>query len=99
MPSAAFPALLTLNYRDGDWACYNDVACRMGKLYRFLGISVSVVQEGQSQSRKRAAFNADITYLTANSLGFTFLGDTSAVEKKEDLVNRSACQTLLKDAR
>ncbi|BDA41171.1 Protein translocase subunit SecA [Coccomyxa sp. Obi] len=62
--------------RDCEW---------MGKLYRFLGISVAVVQEGQSQSRKRAAFNADITYLTANSLGFTFLGDTSAVEKKEDL--------------
>lgn len=70
----------------------------MGKLYRFLGISVAVVQEGQSQSRKRAAFNADITYLTANSLGFTFLGDTSAVERKEELVCCCAYSTNVRHA-
>lgn len=58
----------------------------MGKLYEFLGISVAVVQEGYRQRRKREAFSADITYLTANSLGFTFLQDTSSVERKEDLV-------------
>lgn len=65
----------------------------------FLGISVAVVQESQSQSRKRAAFNADITYLTANSLGFTFLSDTSAVEKEEDLVCCCACVVLMRDAK
>ena len=59
---------------------------RMGKLYKFLGISVAVVQEGHSQKRKREAFSADITYLTANALGFTFLQDTSSVDRKEDLV-------------
>ena len=81
------PAVLTLECRGSSSRhdCGN-LPCRMGRLYRFLGISVAVVQEGQSQSRKRAAFNADITYLTANSLGFTFLGDTSAVEKEEELV-------------
>ncbi|KAK9916292.1 hypothetical protein WJX75_000969 [Coccomyxa subellipsoidea] len=62
--------------RDCEW---------MGKLYEFLGISVAVVQEGYRQRRKREAFSADITYLTANSLGFTFLQDTSSVERKEDL--------------
>lgn len=61
-------------------------AGRMGKLYEFLGLSVAVVQEGYSQIRKREAFNADITYLTANQLGFTYLADTSSVDNKNNLV-------------
>ncbi len=67
----------------------------MGKLYQFLGVSVAVIQEGFSQKRKRAAFNADITYLTANSLGFTFLQDTSTVDRKEDLVRLVPYSALL----
>lgn len=58
----------------------------MGKLYTFLGVSVDVVQESYRHSRKRQAFNADITYLTANTLGFSFLADTSTVMREEELV-------------
>jgi len=61
-------------------------ACRMGKVYTFLGVSVDVVQESYMPSRKRQAFKADITYLTASTLGFTFLADTSSAYREEDLV-------------
>ncbi len=58
----------------------------MGKIYSFLGLSVAVLQEGHNQLQKREAFNADITYLTAHQLGFTFLADTSSADNKAKLV-------------
>lgn len=59
---------------------------RMGKLYSFLGLSVGVVQEQHSRKRRRVAFGADVTYVTSNSLGFTYLGDTSTALTADELV-------------
>ncbi|MFP5358035.1 MAG: preprotein translocase subunit SecA [Gammaproteobacteria bacterium] len=55
--------------RDAEW---------MGRLYRFLGLSVGVVVSGQSNEEKRAAYAADITYGTNNEFGFDYLRDNMA---------------------
>jgi len=60
--------------RDANW---------MGKLYRFLGLSVGIVVPGMSAEQKRAAYNSDITYCTNNELGFDFLRDNMVVEKAQ----------------
>ncbi|MEK6805904.1 MAG: preprotein translocase subunit SecA [Pseudomonadota bacterium] len=55
--------------RDAEW---------MGRLYRFLGLSVGVVVSHQPQEEKRAAYKADITYGTNNEFGFDYLRDNMA---------------------
>ena len=60
--------------RDANW---------MGKLYKFLGLSVGIVVPGMSAEQKRAAYNSDITYCTNNELGFDFLRDNMVVEKAQ----------------
>ncbi|WP_442596199.1 preprotein translocase subunit SecA [Parapusillimonas sp. JC17] len=52
--------------RDAEW---------MGRLYRFLGMSVGVVVPQQENEEKRAAYQADITYGTNNEYGFDYLRD------------------------
>ncbi len=52
--------------RDAEW---------MGRLYGFLGLTTSVVVPNQSDSDKKAAYRADITYCTNNELGFDYLRD------------------------
>ena len=60
---------------------------RMGKVYGFLGLTVGVVQEQHSRLRRQAAFRADITYVTSNALGFTYLQDTSIAISAGELVS------------
>ena len=64
--------------RDSEW---------MGKLYRFLGLSVGLIIHGMDKDSKRAAYNADITYCTNNELGFDYLRD-NMVTYKEQKVQR-----------
>jgi len=64
--------------RDASW---------MGPLYTFLGLTVGVVQSGQDQATKKAAYEADITYGTNNEFGFDYLRDNMAL-RKEDKVQR-----------
>ncbi|MEW5882102.1 MAG: preprotein translocase subunit SecA [Pseudomonadota bacterium] len=52
--------------RDAEW---------MGKVYKFLGMSVGVIVSQQSTEDKRAAYAADITYGTNNEFGFDYLRD------------------------
>ena len=52
--------------RDAEW---------MGKVFKFLGLTVGVVSSQQTPSEKRQAYNADITYTTNNELGFDYLRD------------------------
>jgi preprotein translocase subunit SecA len=52
--------------RDADW---------MGRVYRFLGMTVGTVVSQQSTEDKRAAYAADITYGTNNEFGFDYLRD------------------------
>ncbi len=55
-----------LAQRDADW---------MGRIYRFLGMSVGVVVSQQDNAAKIAAYQADITYGTNNEYGFDYLRD------------------------
>ena len=50
--------------RDAEW---------MGPVYRFLGLSVGVIQEELTRDARRAAYAADVTYATARQAGFDFL--------------------------
>ncbi len=64
--------------RDAEW---------MGRIFRFLGLSVGVVASGQTQAEKREAYASDITYATNNELGFDYLRDNMAF-RPEDKVQR-----------
>ena len=64
--------------RDADW---------MGRLYRFLGLSVGVVVPGLDDAGRRAAYACDVTYATNNELGFDYLRDNMKY-RLEDMVQR-----------
>ena len=59
----------------------------MGKVYRYMGLSIGLVIPGMSPAERRAAYAADITYCTNNELGFDYLRDNMAIYKSE-LVQR-----------
>ena len=64
--------------RDSEW---------MGKLYKFLGLSVGLVLPGLDPKKKQDAYNADITYGTNNEFGFDYLRDNMVIYKNQ-LVQR-----------
>ncbi len=64
--------------RDADW---------MGRLYKFLGLTVGVILSGQDHGAKKEAYAADITYGTNNEYGFDYLRDNMAFST-EDKVQR-----------
>ena len=64
--------------RDSEW---------MGKLYRFLGLSVGLIVHDLTSEQRKEAYNADITYCTNNELGFDYLRD-NMVTYKEDKSQR-----------
>ena len=64
--------------RDSEW---------MGKLYRFMGLSVGLIVHGLTNEERQAAYNADITYGTNNEMGFDYLRD-NMVPYKEQKVQR-----------
>ena len=64
--------------RDSEW---------MGKVHRYMGLSVGLVIPGMKSSDRREAYAADITYCTNNELGFDYLRDNMAIYKQE-LVQR-----------
>ena len=64
--------------RDSEW---------MGKLYKFMGLSVGLVIAGMSPQDKQKAYNCDITYGTNNEFGFDYLRDNMVIYK-EQLVQR-----------
>lgn len=55
----------------------------MGKLYKFLGLTVGLVVAGMDSEAKRNAYNCDITYGTNNEFGFDYLRDNMAMSKEE----------------
>lgn len=59
----------------------------MGKVHKFLGLSVGISKTGMTPEQKRAAYACDITYTTNNELGFDYLRDNLAT-RKEDRVLR-----------
>ncbi len=64
--------------RDSEW---------MGKLYKFLGLSVGLVVAMMNPSEKKKAYAADITYGTNNEYGFDYLRDNMVIHK-QDMVQR-----------
>ena len=60
----------------------------MGKIYRFLGLTVGLVYQNQPPFEKMAAYKADITYGTNNEFGFDYLRDNMSVSR-EGQVQRS----------
>lgn len=59
----------------------------MGRVYRFLGLTVGCVLAGQTPAERREVYNADITYGTNNEFGFDYLRDNMA-QRPEDMVQR-----------
>ena len=64
--------------RDSEW---------MGKVYRYMGLTVGLVVPGMTPEERRVAYAADITYCTNNELGFDYLRDNMALYKS-DMVQR-----------
>jgi len=64
--------------RDSEW---------MGKVYRFLGLSVGLIVHDLEPGQRKQAYNADITYGTNNEFGFDYLRDNMVIYK-EDMVQR-----------
>jgi preprotein translocase subunit SecA len=64
--------------RDSEW---------MGGIFRFLGISVGLIQSNMNPEQRRPAYGAEITYGTNNEFGFDYLRDNMAM-RLEDMVQR-----------
>ena len=64
--------------RDSEW---------MGKVYRFLGLTVGLVISGMNPAQKQQAYNCDVTYGTNNEFGFDYLRDNMVIYKNQ-LVQR-----------
>ena len=64
--------------RDSEW---------MGKVHKYMGLTVGLVIPGMTSAERRKAYAADITYCTNNELGFDYLRDNMAIYKQE-LVQR-----------
>ena len=64
--------------RDSEW---------MGKVHRFMGLSVGLIVHGLDNNERRSAYASDITYGTNNEMGFDYLRDNMALYKG-DMVQR-----------
>ena len=71
--------------RDSEW---------MGKLYKFLGLSVGLIQSRMPKKEKQDAYNADVTYGTNNEFGFDYLRDNMVI-RKEDMVQRGLSYAIV----
>ncbi|HEY9061420.1 MAG TPA: preprotein translocase subunit SecA [Pseudobacteroides sp.] len=60
--------------RDSEW---------MGKIYRFLGLTVGLIVHDMDNEERRKAYNCDITYGTNNEFGFDYLRDNMVIYKEE----------------
>ena len=60
--------------RDSEW---------MGKVYRYMGLSVGLIIPGMTPAQRRESYAADITYCTNNELGFDYLRDNMAIYKAD----------------
>jgi preprotein translocase subunit SecA len=74
--------------RDAQW---------MGGIYDFFGLSVGCIQQGMTTAERRAAYACDITYATANEIGFDYLRDGLALHL-EDQVHRPLAVAVIDEA-
>jgi len=91
--TASFPAYLNAIPGKGvHVVTVNDYLARfhsewMGKVYRFLGMTVGLIEHDLQAPERQAAYAADITYATNNELGFDYLRD-NMVARRERMVQR-----------
>ena len=71
--------------RDAQW---------MGKIYRFLGMSVGCIVNGMEREEKQEAYRSDITYGTNNEFGFDYLRDNMVVFR-EQMVQRKLAYAII----
>jgi len=71
--------------RDSEW---------MGKIYKFLGLTVGCIVHGLDDLERQQAYNADITYGTNNEFGFDYLRDNMKF-RQEELVQRDLHYTIV----
>ena len=73
--------LITVNdylaSRDANW---------MGEIYRFLGLTVGIIQHDMTDEERRAAYACDITYVTNSELGFDYLRDNMKFSKAQQVL-------------
>lgn len=60
--------------RDSEW---------MGKVFRYLGLTVGLIVQGLNDEQRREAYEADITYATNNEVGFDYLRDNMSTDLSE----------------
>ena len=91
--TATFPAYLNAIPGEGvHIVTMNEYLARfqsewMGKVYRFMGLTVGLIEHEMSAEQRQAAYAADVTYATNNELGFDYLRDNMAT-RRERLVQR-----------
>ncbi|KAJ0337275.1 hypothetical protein COL154_014314, partial [Colletotrichum chrysophilum] len=71
--------------RDAEW---------MGRIYRFLGLTVGIIVHGMDDDERRAAYACDITYGTNNELGFDYLRDNMKYER-DQMVQRGHAYAIV----
>ncbi len=77
--------------RDSEW---------VGQVHKFLGLEVGLVQQGLKEKQRRAAYSADVTYVTNSELGFDYLRDNLAqvgsapVLIQRQVLARCVCQPV-----
>ncbi len=71
--------------RDSEW---------MGKIYRFMGLSVGLIVHDMDNAQRRAAYACDITYGTNNEMGFDYLRDNMVIHER-DLVQRGHAYAIV----
>ncbi len=73
--------LITVNdylaSRDANW---------MGQVYRFLGLTIGIIQHDMTDDERRAAYACDITYVTNSELGFDYLRDNMKFSKAQQVL-------------
>ena len=73
--------LITVNdylaSRDANW---------MGQIYKFLGLTVGIIQHDMTDEERRDAYNCDITYVTNSELGFDYLRDNMKFSKEQQVL-------------
>ena len=74
--------------RDAEW---------MGPIFKFLGLTVGCVQQGMSGEERKRAYECDVTYSTANEIGFDFLRDQIALYPEEQ-VHRPFAAAVIDEA-
>ncbi|MBN1324714.1 MAG: preprotein translocase subunit SecA [Alphaproteobacteria bacterium] len=73
--------LITVNdylaARDAEW---------MGQVYKFLGLSIGIIQHDMSDEERQSAYACDITYVTNSELGFDYLRDNMKFTKEQQVL-------------